>query len=123
MSETIPAQEPPSPDGHSARRDYLFALLVLGCVFALLTAMTWRKWPDMLLDFGLQLYIPWKISTGAVLYRDLAYMTGGPLSQYFDAFLFAPSAFHSLRWPRPTWPSWRCCWRWSIAVFIKPPIN
>lgn len=88
MSETIPAQEPPSPDGHSARRDYLFALLVLGCVFALLTAMTWRKWPDMLLDFGLQLYIPWKISTGAVLYRDLAYMTGGPLSQYFDAFLF-----------------------------------
>jgi hypothetical protein len=50
--------------------------------------MTWRKWPDMLLDFGLQVYIPWRISTGAVLYRDLAYMTGGPLSQYLDSILF-----------------------------------
>ncbi len=50
--------------------------------------MTWRKWPDMMLDFGLQLYMPWKISTGAVLFRDLAYMTGGPFSQYLDAGLF-----------------------------------
>jgi len=88
MSEQIPVQEPQASEGRSARRDSLFALAVLGCVFALLTAMTWRKWPDMLLDFGLQLYIPWKLSTGAVLYRDIAYMTGGPLSQYFDAVLF-----------------------------------
>jgi 4-amino-4-deoxy-L-arabinose transferase-like glycosyltransferase len=53
-----------------------------------LIAMTWRKWPDMMLDFGLQLYIPWRISAGAVLYRDLAYMTGGPFSQCLDAILF-----------------------------------
>jgi 4-amino-4-deoxy-L-arabinose transferase-like glycosyltransferase len=50
--------------------------------------MTWRKWPDMMLDFGLQLYMPWRISTGAVLYRDLGYMTGGPFSQCLDAMLF-----------------------------------
>jgi hypothetical protein len=84
----MPAAEPQTPGGHSARRDFLFALVVLGCVFFGLIAMTWRKWPDMMLDFGLQLYMPWKISTGAVLYRDLAYMTGGPFSQYLDAILF-----------------------------------
>jgi 4-amino-4-deoxy-L-arabinose transferase-like glycosyltransferase len=88
MSEPTPVAEPQTPDGHSARRDFLFALAVLGCVLSGLIALTWRKWPDMMLDFGLQLYIPWKISTGAVLYRDLAYMTGGPFSQCLDAVLF-----------------------------------
>jgi 4-amino-4-deoxy-L-arabinose transferase-like glycosyltransferase len=80
--------EPQRPDDQSAQRDFLFAAVVLGCVFCGLLAMTWRKWPDMMLDFGLQLYMPWKISTGAVIYRDLAYMTGGPFSQYLDAVLF-----------------------------------
>jgi len=79
--------EPQVPDGR-ARRDFIFAAVVLGCVFVGLLAMTWRKWPDMMLDFGLQLYMPWKISNGAVLFRDLAYMTGGPFSQYLDAGLF-----------------------------------
>src|SRR5208282_1446709 len=88
MSEHTPATEPQTPAGHSARRDALFALAVLGGIWAGLIAATWRKWADMVLDFGVQLYIPWKISTGAVLYRDLAYMTGGPLSQYVDALLF-----------------------------------
>src|SRR5580658_1633110 len=88
MSEPMPVAEPQTPDGDSARRDFLFAVAVLGCVLSCLIAMTWRKWPDMWLDFGLQLYIPWKISTGAVLYRDLAYMTGGPFSQCLDAILF-----------------------------------
>ncbi|MGA2177014.1 MAG: hypothetical protein ABSH38_18725 [Verrucomicrobiota bacterium] len=84
----MPAADPQTPAGHSARRDFLFAAAVLGCVLAGLVALSWRKWPDLLLDFGLQLYIPWKMSTGAVLYRDLAYMTGGPFSQCFDALLF-----------------------------------
>jgi len=55
---------------------------------AILMAQTWRKWGDMLVDFGVQLYLPWKLSTGAVLYRDVAYLTGGPLSQYYHALLF-----------------------------------
>ena len=88
MSEPTPVAEAQTPQSPSARRDFLFALAVLGCVLGGLVAMTWRKWPDMLLDFGLQVYIPWRISTGAVLYRDLAYMTGGPLSQYLDSMLF-----------------------------------
>jgi 4-amino-4-deoxy-L-arabinose transferase-like glycosyltransferase len=50
--------------------------------------MTWQKWPDLFVDFGVQLYVPWKLSTGAILYRDVAYLTGGPFSQYFDALVF-----------------------------------
>ena len=53
-----------------------------------MAALTWRKWPNVLIDFGLQLYLPWQIDRGAVLYRDLHYLSGGPLSQYFNALLF-----------------------------------
>jgi len=61
---------------------------VVAICLATLTVETWRKWGDMLVDFGTQLYLPWKISTGAVLYRDVAYLTGGPLSQCYHALLF-----------------------------------
>ncbi len=60
----------------------------MAIVFVLAAALTWRKWPDLIVDFGTQLYIPWRISTGAVLYRDLFYIGGGPFSEYFNALLF-----------------------------------
>src|SRR3954465_2158812 len=63
-------------------------LIIVAVTFVVAAALTWRKWPDCLVDFGLQLYLPWKISTGSVLYRDVMYLTGGPLSQHFDALLF-----------------------------------
>jgi len=63
-------------------------LALVGCVFAVAAALSWRRWPDLLVDFGIQLYLPWRISQGDVLYRDVAYLTGGPLSQYFNALLF-----------------------------------
>jgi len=63
-------------------------LALVGCVFALAAALSWRRWADVLVDFGMQLYLPWRISEGQVLYRDLMYLTGGPLSQYFNALLF-----------------------------------
>ena len=63
-------------------------LLLVGCVFTLVTVLSWRKWPDILVDFGMQLYLPWRISEGDVLYRDVMYLAGGPLSQYFNALLF-----------------------------------
>jgi hypothetical protein len=50
-------------------------------------AWSWRKYPDILVDFGRELYIPWQISCGQVLYRDLAHLFG-PLSSYFNALLF-----------------------------------
>jgi hypothetical protein len=63
-------------------------LVLVGCVFVLAAALSWRRWPDLLVDFGIQLYLPWRISRGDVLYRDVLYLTGGPLSQYFNALLF-----------------------------------
>jgi hypothetical protein len=72
----------------SARKDGFFAGAVIGAIFAMLAFKTWLKWPDLLVDFGAQIYMPWQISTGAVLYRDVNYLAGGPLSQYYHGLLF-----------------------------------
>ena len=29
--------------------------------------LSWRRWPDPLIDFGQQLYVPWRLSRGAIL--------------------------------------------------------
>src|SRR5882724_4177983 len=76
-----------------ARRDRQVLSVRLGLVIILFAYavgawLTWRKWPDLLVDFGAQLYLPWRISEGSVLYRDVMYLTGGPLSQYYHAALF-----------------------------------
>ena len=73
---------------NSARKDAAFAGVVIGSVFAMLLFKTWLKWPDLLVDFGAQMYMPWQISTGAVLYRDVNYLAGGPLSQCYHGLLF-----------------------------------
>jgi hypothetical protein len=59
--------------------------LALAVVFALVSS--WRKWPDSLVDFGRELYLPWRLSEGAVLYRDIDHLYG-PLSHYFNALIF-----------------------------------
>jgi len=67
-----------------------FGYLALAPVFSVFWAMaawSWRKWPDVMVDFGEQLYAPWQICRGKVLYRDIGYIIG-PLSQYFNALLF-----------------------------------
>jgi hypothetical protein len=55
--------------------------------FAGLLVWSWRKWPDPLVDFGRELYIPWQITEGKVLFRDVASLFG-PLSPYLNAFWF-----------------------------------
>ncbi|MFL6569861.1 MAG: glycosyltransferase family 39 protein [Chthoniobacterales bacterium] len=60
------------------------------CLIALaiyFIAISWRKWPDPLVDFGRELYIPWRIANGEVLYRELGGHFG-PLAQYFNGLLF-----------------------------------
>jgi hypothetical protein len=71
-----------------ARHSFWIGLAVVAVAFIFAAALTWRKWPDILVDFGLQLYMPWRISHGAVLYRDIYFFAGGPLSQYYNALLF-----------------------------------
>lgn len=48
---------------------------------------SWGTWPDVLVDFGRELYVPWRIVSGETLYTDIAYFNG-PLSAYFHALLF-----------------------------------
>jgi len=53
----------------------------------LMLVWTWRTWPDVLVDFGRELYVPWRLAHGEVLYRDVAYFNG-PLSPYVNALWF-----------------------------------
>lgn len=59
-------------------------ILLLGLAMA---TISWQKWADLIWDYGQQLYIPWQISEGKVLYRDLHYLFG-PFSAYLHALLF-----------------------------------
>ena len=61
--------------------------ILLTLLFSIMLIWSWREWADILIDFGRELYIPWQISSGKVLYKDLAHMFG-PLSQYVNALLF-----------------------------------
>lgn len=48
---------------------------------------TWGTWPDSIVDFGREIYLPWRLSEGDVLYRDAIHFNG-PLSPYLNALLF-----------------------------------
>lgn len=61
-------------------------LLVLGAAGAMLV-WCWRRWPDPLIDFGREIYVPWRLTQGEVLYRDIAHFNG-PLSPYLNALWF-----------------------------------
>lgn len=56
-------------------------------VFAALFAYTWRCWTDVTVDFGRELYVAWRIASGEVLYRDIAWPSG-PLSAYVGGLVF-----------------------------------
>jgi hypothetical protein len=64
-----------------------YALFILiGLTFVVVLAWSWYDWPDPIVDFGRELYVPWKLTQGQVLYRDIAYFNG-PLSPYFNSIV------------------------------------
>ena len=71
-----------------SRQWYWFGLAVVALAFVVETALTWRRWSNITGDLGLDLYVPWRLSQGAVLFRDVFIFAGGPFSQNFDALLF-----------------------------------
>ncbi|MGQ9896258.1 MAG: hypothetical protein ACUVR8_01665 [Acidobacteriota bacterium] len=78
-----PLDEPDlTPDRRWRQRALLAALL------SMLAALTWRKWGDPVVDFGCELYVPWQITQGKHLYRDMFWLAG-PLAQYGNALAFA----------------------------------
>ena len=68
-------------------RGEVAGLIALAGLTLLFLAFSWRKWPDPLIDFGRELYTPWRLANGAVLYRDVDSFYG-PLSKYFNAVIF-----------------------------------
>lgn len=83
----VPTNEPQRPTDTRWRWD-LLAGLGLAMLAVYFLSISWRKWPDPLVDFGRELYTPWQLSQGSVLYRDVEDVYG-PLSQYINATLFA----------------------------------
>ncbi len=43
---------------------------------ALAVAIGWDRGPDPLIDFGRELYVPWRLTEGDVLHRDIAWFNG-----------------------------------------------
>jgi hypothetical protein len=63
------------------------AIATLALLLLALVWWSWGRWLDPLVDFGRELYLPWQITEGRVLYRDLASFNG-PLSPYLNAVWF-----------------------------------
>jgi hypothetical protein len=60
---------------------------VLAAAFAALYAWTDRRWPDVVVDYGRELYVPWRMLEGERLFRDLSWFNG-PLSPSWNALVF-----------------------------------
>lgn len=65
---------------------WLALLFITGAAVAGLI-WTWGTWPDVIVDFGRELYVPWRLTEGQVLYRDIVSFNG-PLSPYVLAVWF-----------------------------------
>lgn len=61
---------------------------VVAVAGAFVLAFGWPFGPDSLIDFGRELYVPWRIAAGDLLYGDLLYLNG-PLSPHWNALLFS----------------------------------
>jgi len=78
--------EPSHPTEPALDRPLAGPLLIAAAFFAL-AAWSWGKWPDPVVDFGRELYAPWRLVLGERLYADVAWFNG-PLSVWWNALLF-----------------------------------
>ena len=65
-------------------------LAILGAFAAFggaLLAWSWLQWPDLQVDFGRELYVPWRLTEGDRLHTDLSWFNG-PLSVWWNALCF-----------------------------------
>ncbi|MEW5736164.1 MAG: hypothetical protein AB1921_15045 [Thermodesulfobacteriota bacterium] len=72
----------------AGKRSTLAAAGLLAAMFAAAAVYGFGRYGDILVDFGGELYLPWRLSGGAVLYRDIAFLKG-PLASYTMAALFS----------------------------------
>jgi hypothetical protein len=69
------------------RSDSRKALLALAVLLAGSTVASWQRWANPIVDCGREMYVPWRIAEGDVLYRDLFFVYG-PFVPYWHAALF-----------------------------------
>lgn len=82
------SRKPIAPEiAESAGMPWLVHLLIVSVTFLAMLGFTWMTWPDPLVDFGRELYVPWQLTQGKALYRDIAYFNG-PLSPHLNALFF-----------------------------------
>ncbi|WP_242359844.1 glycosyltransferase family 39 protein [Anaeromyxobacter sp. SG17] len=60
----------------------------IAATFLGMLALSWGKWPDVLVDFGHELYAAWRLSEGQALGRDIQWGATGPLPPYVNAAVF-----------------------------------
>ncbi len=59
----------------------LLCTLMCALLGAAMLAYGWDRGPDVLVDFGRELYVPWRLLEGDVLHRDIAWFNG-PLAPW-----------------------------------------
>ena len=60
---------------------------LIAAVGVVIWAWSWNYGPDALVDFGRELYVPWRLASGDILYQDIVYLNG-PLTPYWNAAIF-----------------------------------
>ena len=71
----------------------LLASAAIAVGFCLLATQTWAHWGDLQIDCGREVYVPYEILKGRMLYRDIAYPYG-PLVPYLQAIVVAIFGLH-----------------------------
>jgi len=79
---------------HKSLRWEKIGVLALSLAGIGMAWLSWLKWCDPIIDFGRELYIPWLLSQGKVLYKDVNMFFYGPLSYYVNALLFKLFGIH-----------------------------
>lgn len=81
------------------RAAFVAGLLIVFAAAGFAMSETWLCWPDILIDTGREVYVPWRLSEGDVLYRDVI-IINGPISSYLNAMWFRifGAGVHQLLW-------------------------
>ncbi|MBF0153668.1 MAG: glycosyltransferase family 39 protein [Magnetococcales bacterium] len=81
------ARRDEDPPGGWLHNPWLGGVLPLVLLFGVFTWASWRRWVDPVVDFGQYLYVPWRLTLGEVLDKDIWY-SYGPLTHRFTQGLF-----------------------------------
>jgi hypothetical protein len=77
----------------AGRRDLLFSIGALCCLWLGLVKFGWARWGDVTVDCGRELYVAAALAEGKMLYRDVWYLYG-PGAPYLNSLLFRTFGIH-----------------------------